>query len=364
MVAINKRWNGSTSGDVNAIANWDKVSLRSADFQWTASGSGTNEFYLQAAGGGDPGVLEPPELYLAGALATAGTAGSLTAGQWDYADNDTLGFSTIYVRLSDGADPDSKTTGYVELLDRVRAGDYVRVPAGSNAMSSNVDLSATTVNSWIFEEGYTKNVATATAYLKLSITNTTGIFRSGGSGRMFVDLGSSQVAPVITAAASGSNGQQGLNLRGTGLSTLTVERGDVGLASLHGEKSTVTTIRVLGGLVVIGAGVTLTTLEQHGGLVVQRASATTANIYGGSHRQEEAAANTTLNVYDDAVSLKASSGTNATVNLNGGIFEGRFGTTTTLNHHRAGAIFRHYPSHTLTTYNVPTAPYELESRPL
>lgn len=90
------------------------ISIRNASYQWTASGSGTNEFYLEAAGGGDPGLSEPADLYQNGTIMAAGTVGSLSASEWDYGDNDTLGFSTIYVRLSDGADPDSKAADYVE----------------------------------------------------------------------------------------------------------------------------------------------------------------------------------------------------------------------------------------------------------
>ena len=45
---------------------------------------------------------------------TPGTVGSLSAGQWDWGDNDALGYSTIYVRLADGADPDSKAAAWVE----------------------------------------------------------------------------------------------------------------------------------------------------------------------------------------------------------------------------------------------------------
>ena len=44
---------------------------------------------------------------------TGGTIGSLAAGAWDWGDNDTLGFNTVYVRLTDGVDPDTKTTGYL-----------------------------------------------------------------------------------------------------------------------------------------------------------------------------------------------------------------------------------------------------------
>lgn len=365
MVAINKRWNGTggTAGDLTAVANWDKVSLRNADFQWTASGSGTSEYYLQAAGGGDPGVLEPPSLYLNGTLATAGTAGSLTAGRWDYADNDTLGYSTIYVRLSDSTDPDSKTTDYVQLLDKVRAGDYVRIPAGTGTMTTNLDLSATTVNSWIFDEGYTAAVGSNTNYLKLSITNTTGVFRTQATGQMYVDLGASQVAPQILDAKAASNGVLGLYLKGTGISTITADKGTAGVAALHGEKSTVTTIRTNGGVVVIGAGVTLTTLQQFGGKVFQRGTATTATIYAGVHQQEEASANTTLNV-EGGTSIMDSTGTNTTVNLNRGVFDGRRGASTTLNHARADAKFRKHTNHTVTTYVAPSAPVEIAVTPL
>ena len=45
---------------------------------------------------------------------SAGTAGTLASGEWDWADNDALGFTTIYVRLSDDTDPDSKADGYVQ----------------------------------------------------------------------------------------------------------------------------------------------------------------------------------------------------------------------------------------------------------
>ena len=91
-----------------------------ARFQWTASGSGTNEYYLEAAGGGAPGVncSADNEVYIDSVVATQGTAGSLSAGEWDWADNDALGFSTHYVRLSDGTDPDTKADGFVSAAYR------------------------------------------------------------------------------------------------------------------------------------------------------------------------------------------------------------------------------------------------------
>lgn len=88
-------------------------------FKWTASGSGTNEYYLTNEAGNAMGLSACPEFVFEDAVAGGGdylvkaTAGTLAAGEWAYADNDTLGFSTIYVRLTDNTDPDGKTDGYV-----------------------------------------------------------------------------------------------------------------------------------------------------------------------------------------------------------------------------------------------------------
>ena len=57
----------------------------------------------------DPGIVAQPDyIVMDGVILTEGTAGSLTDHGWDYADNDTLGFSTVYIRDESG-DPD--TTG-------------------------------------------------------------------------------------------------------------------------------------------------------------------------------------------------------------------------------------------------------------
>jgi len=90
------------------------LSIANSTYQWTASGSGTNEFYLEISGGGDPSVDEPATVYENASEMTEGTMGSLSAGEWDWGDNDTLGYDTVYVRLTDSADPDSKADGYVE----------------------------------------------------------------------------------------------------------------------------------------------------------------------------------------------------------------------------------------------------------
>lgn len=107
------RYDGTFVGPVGS------TNLVSATYAWTASGSGTNEYYVRTAAGGDPSLADPTStggVFINGDSATNGTVGSLSAGEWDYGDNDTLGYSTVYVRLSDGTDPDTKATGYVQSL--------------------------------------------------------------------------------------------------------------------------------------------------------------------------------------------------------------------------------------------------------
>jgi hypothetical protein len=83
--------------------------LTSASYRWTLSSSGTNEYYCEAVGGGDPSILTQPDfITMDGKVLTEGTLGSLGDHQWDYGDNDGLGFNTPYVRDESG-DPD--TTG-------------------------------------------------------------------------------------------------------------------------------------------------------------------------------------------------------------------------------------------------------------
>lgn len=108
---------------------------------WTVSGSGTGEYYLLNTA---PfySATKPDKVYLNGIERTEGTAGSLSTNQWDFADNDTLGYNTIYVRLGDSTDPDSKASSaesYVTRGDITAApnvfrstdvGKYIRVLSG------------------------------------------------------------------------------------------------------------------------------------------------------------------------------------------------------------------------------------------
>lgn len=88
-------------------------------YSWTASGSGTNEYYVRlTAGSANPRIGTPTAVTLNSIAAPLGTLGALAAGEYGYGDNDTLGYSTVYVRLADGADPDSKGAGWVNVTQR------------------------------------------------------------------------------------------------------------------------------------------------------------------------------------------------------------------------------------------------------
>lgn len=87
------------------------LDLTAVKYQWTASSSGASEYYLEQSGGGNPWCGQPQNFEENGTFLASGTAGSLAAGQWAWADNDSLGFSTVYVRLSDDSDPDSADSG-------------------------------------------------------------------------------------------------------------------------------------------------------------------------------------------------------------------------------------------------------------
>lgn len=91
------------------------TSLVNSTYKWTVSASGTNEYYVELAAGGDPSLTEAKSVFLDGNhnLAANGTVGSLAVSEWDWGDNDTLGYSTIYVRLADGVDPDNKPDDFV-----------------------------------------------------------------------------------------------------------------------------------------------------------------------------------------------------------------------------------------------------------
>jgi len=117
-----------------------RISLVSAGvLKWTASGSGTDEYFCELDAGGDPSITLPDKCYENDVEMYNGAIGTLGLCQWAYGDNDALGFDTVYARLSDGTDPTTKADSYVESAAVVAAaslfrsgdvGSYIRINEG------------------------------------------------------------------------------------------------------------------------------------------------------------------------------------------------------------------------------------------
>ena len=91
----------------------DQVSIRDANYKWTSAGAG-NRYYLELATGGDPALSIPDAVYVDYVSYSSGVIGSLAVSQWAFGDVNSLGYDTIYIRLSDSRDPDN--TGVVTSL--------------------------------------------------------------------------------------------------------------------------------------------------------------------------------------------------------------------------------------------------------
>jgi hypothetical protein len=55
-----KVW-GNTAAVLSTAVNWLPINVRNSAYAWTASGSGTNEYYLRTAGGANPGFAAAPD---------------------------------------------------------------------------------------------------------------------------------------------------------------------------------------------------------------------------------------------------------------------------------------------------------------
>lgn len=358
-MAFTRVWSGNVDGDIADPMNWRPVSLRSSKYKWTVTGT-AGEYYLELAGGGDPGIPDPYTLQLNGTTVVAGAAGSLAAGEWDYGASG-AGFNTVIYRTSGTADPDT-----VLARDSLQAywlpqdGDSVIVPASGGDIDENLDFSAVDLVDWIVEEGYSGDVGSETGYLHLSLSGRLSWNATGGTA--YVNLGASAVSPEILSTGTGqATGGRGLYLLGTAIATLDVHGGSVAVAALPGETSTVTTLRVTGSQASAwaGPGVTLTTWYQQGGTDCRlRCAATTVRVWDGLLTTDDVGAYTTVQIYGGTFRSN-STGTITSLTMDEGVadFRGsglsRTVTTLTLN---GGTLLVDRTIVTITTLTLPTGP--------
>lgn len=354
-MAMTKTWAGTVDGDYTDVLNWALNSLRNSSYAWTASGSGTNEYYVRTAGGADPGFSGTPPtatgVYINGTAATKASLGSLATGEWGYGDNDTLGYSTVYVRLSDGTDPDTKVADYVQFRQIPGTGDHVRIPAGSGSISENLDQSAVAIGGFYVEKGYSGIIGSETSYLRID----PDAFEFDSLGLAYIDLHSANISAVVHGTTSPSVGGYGLSLRGSNLALLDARGGSIGIAPRSGELSTVATIRQNGSKATVycGPGVTLTTAVLFDGVLRLSCGATTITEYGGKIYLQEAAAITTVNAINGEF-FWGSSGNITTYNARGGTLDMRASnaarTLGTLNRYaNGGRIIHNKEAVTITT---------------
>jgi hypothetical protein len=356
-MGFSKRWASTSDGDYADVANWAATSVRNAAFAWTASGSGTNEYYLRTAAGANPGfAAQPTTVQINGTNATEGTVGSLTAGQFDYADNDTLGYSTLYVRLSDGTDPDTKATDYITFKQTPRAGDDVRIPAGTASINENLDQASVAIGDFIVEEGYEGDIGSdSLGYLRIDPDR---FEFSATGGTSYIDVGSAaSLNCQIYSTGGPSIGERGLYLLGTSIGVLNVVGGSVGVAVRQGEVSTVTTARLIDAQASlwIGEGCSLTTYQQQDGegKIRTGGTVTTVLMYSGELTTEETVAITTVNQKGGRITANAT-GTVTTWNLYAGTLDlqksGATRTISTLNKYRGTwQLLRNKEAVTITT---------------
>lgn len=69
-------------------------------YKWFESSNGYDEYYATLPDEADPSITEPDRLFEQSIRMVEGVLGSLERGEWTYGDNDSLGFNTIYVRLT------------------------------------------------------------------------------------------------------------------------------------------------------------------------------------------------------------------------------------------------------------------------
>lgn len=77
---------------------------------WMASGAGTAGTYYIINTAPGYSASSPAKVYFNETEATSGTVATLAAGEYAFGNIDALGYNTLYVRLSDDTDPDTKST--------------------------------------------------------------------------------------------------------------------------------------------------------------------------------------------------------------------------------------------------------------
>lgn len=95
-------WKGNDTRELDQPLNL------TAKRTWVQSPANANEYYLTFTGRSQVWIFQPSVIEHNGTLLVLGTAGALALGEFAWADNDGLGYSTVYVRLTGDVAPSAE----------------------------------------------------------------------------------------------------------------------------------------------------------------------------------------------------------------------------------------------------------------
>jgi hypothetical protein len=112
-------------------------------YDWTDSGTTAGEYYVAIVTTlADPSLASPDIVEVDGVALTKGTLASLSNNEWDYGDQDTLGFNTVYIKLAAGA----PTTEVIEHIN-VR-GQMIELQAGQSWQNNVLEAFITPIQAF------------------------------------------------------------------------------------------------------------------------------------------------------------------------------------------------------------------------
>jgi len=107
------------------------------------------------------------------------------------------------------------------------ANDDVRIPPGAPSILYGLANSATSIDSFRVEEGYTGNIGgTDGGYLRIKM-GTGEVFEFSGGGKSYIDMGGSDISPIVSNTAAAAAGEHGLYFKGTAISNFYLKKGNV-----------------------------------------------------------------------------------------------------------------------------------------
>ena len=206
------------------------------------------------------------------------------------------------------------------------ATDDVFFKNSDEAVTAGLNQSAVALTSITFEASYTAAVGTETTFLQVAATtatinNNVGPGTPQGSSRLNLDFGTTTAVAIEVQKGSltalDTNRSPIRLLANNASTTIHVKGGQVSIMSDPDETGTISSLDVLGGEVIVGAGVTVTTINVNGGSLSLNSGVTTLNIQAGTVTTEGSGAITTVNITGGTLHSN-STGTTTTVNVDDG----------------------------------------------